>query len=206
MMYFTLFVCIANLALGFATAWLCRWHHESLSAGDPSHSAAPQPGRGPAEERARPALPTPATAAARAPQAAAARESREPAKATQSRPKSWADLKADLQTLLDRASYSRSANDKRLACETAGQLREFAESWCAALQPWLVDRDAAGDSLPGGEVAATEVEMWVAQLETTLRNLGEMDPAEPTDAVLDRLDRELAAVKRNSPRACKSVA
>lgn len=208
MIYFILFVSIANLALGFATARLCQRRYGPLSAGQSNFSAEPaQPGglqdqnTRPSPASASPRAVSPAKAASREQINCSDRQSTGPNSAAWTAPKTWSNLKPEIQSLLDRARYARSAGDKRLAQEMAGQVRDFAQSWCTALQPGQYARGPAENGLLGDQVNAADVEMWMAQLETTLRNLGEMEPTETADAVLDRVERELAALERNSPLA-----
>jgi hypothetical protein len=107
--------------------------------------------------------------------------------------KTWADFAQQLRDVKDRARYCRPAQDMRLARQAAEQLKGCAQIWYGQFEKCLVGEvldDATQALIEGADMSA--VEMFAAQIETTLTNLNALDYNGPVNDVLDALDRELA--------------
>jgi hypothetical protein len=116
--------------------------------------------------------------------------------ATWDAPHSWSTLEQQVGTLNDRVCYARAADDKRLAKEVAGQLRESAHCWYCRIQAHLDGASKATPTNPAARGADMDCyEMCQSQLETTLSNIDSLDWSMTTAAILHRLDREISALK-----------
>ena len=85
--------------------------------------------------------------------------------------------------------------------EVAAQLRSCVQSWACQLQPCLDGRTTASSELPVDGADTTNLEMCLAQIETTLTNIDSLNWAEATDIVLNALDRETDTLEMNQRRA-----
>jgi hypothetical protein len=107
--------------------------------------------------------------------------------------KSWDDFAVQLRDIRDRARYCKSAQDIRMTQQAVDQLRACVECWYAQFAPCLAGDqldDATQALVSGADQAA--VEMFAAQCETSISNIGAIDLSAGTDAVLADLEREIA--------------
>ena len=106
--------------------------------------------------------------------------------------KTWADFAQQLRDVKDRTRYCRSSQDMRLARQAADQLKACAQIWYAQFEKCLLgeELDEATKSLvEGADMGA--IEMFAAQIETTLTNLNALNFEGPFEEVLNSLEREL---------------
>jgi hypothetical protein len=120
--------------------------------------------------------------------------------------KTWADFAEQLRDVKDRTRYCRLAQDKRLARQAAEQLKACASVWYAQLEKCITGEplDEATQSLVAG-ADPSALEMFAAQIETTLTNLGALDwNGSPLD-VLNCLERELGLLDQQQKAVLKSI-
>ena len=106
--------------------------------------------------------------------------------------KSWADFAQQLRDLKDRTKFCRPAQDMRLARQAAEQLRACAQVWYSQFEPCLSGEqmDEVAKALVE-HAEMSDIEMFAAQIETTLTNINALDWTGKVDDVLDCLEREL---------------
>jgi hypothetical protein len=107
---------------------------------------------------------------------------------------SWLGEKCDFATRLrevtERANYSRSSRDKTLLRQAAEQVISCIRQRYDELQQILGSPAAGAAPLVGDALDA--VEMFSAQIETSMSNLRALDWSETFDGVCIRLDSELS--------------
>jgi len=116
-------------------------------------------------------------------------------------PTSWDDFAQQLRTIKERIRYARLADDKRLGREVAIQLENCAQSWFSQLQGCLDGNVATTSSellTQGGEA---HLEMCLAQIETTLTNISQLDWSQAAGTVLNDLEREVESLEKSQRRA-----
>src|SRR5205085_972454 len=90
--------------------------------------------------------------------------------------KTWADFAQQLRDLRDRTQFCWRAQDMHLARQAAEQLRTCAQVWYSQFEQCLnggeVDEDVKA-LVAGAEIS--EVEMFAAQIETTMTNINALD-------------------------------
>lgn len=104
----------------------------------------------------------------------------------------WNEFAEQLRDVSERIHYCRTAQDASLAEQAAARLKSFVREWYAQFEECLhreQPMEASQSASPGQRLSA--VEMFAAQLETTLSNIDSLDYAQPVDDVLDVLTREL---------------
>lgn len=115
---------------------------------------------------------------------------------------SWSDSHQRLQTLKDRMQYALSVTDKRLAKDVAEQLRDWARSWQSRLQN--IDGDAT--EIPaewrGIDNDSMRVEMCLAQIETSLSNIGEVLSRGELDEIAERVEQEARSLEKALEDIC----
>lgn len=124
--------------------------------------------------------------------AAAAKEADKPTLA-----ELWNEFAAQLRDVSERVNYCRAAQDIALAQQAASRLKSFVREWYVQFEECL-NRELpaeASPSAPNGQTLGA-VEMFAAQLETTLSNIDGLDYTQPVDDVLDVLKRELETLDR----------
>ena len=123
--------------------------------------------------------------------------------------KSWADFAQQLRDLKDRTKFCRPAQDMRLARQAAEQLRVCAQLWYSQFEPCL-----SGEQMNQGLKTLVEgaemsdIEMFAAQIETTLTNINALDWTGKVDDVLDCLECELGLLdiqQRNVAKKGKRI-
>lgn len=113
-------------------------------------------------------------------------EERKPRHAAPDFVKSWADFAQQLRDVKDRTRYCRPAQDMKLARQAAEQLRTCAQVWYAQFEPCLSNGeldDATKALVAGAEIG--DIEMFAAQIETTLTNINALDWTGKVDEVLN---------------------
>jgi hypothetical protein len=85
-------------------------------------------------------------------------------------------------------------------------LKSFVREWYAQFEECLhrEQPEEATQSAAPGQTLST-VEMFAAQLETTLSNIDALDYTQPVDEVLDMLNRELETLDRQRRSFAKSA-
>jgi hypothetical protein len=120
-------------------------------------------------------------------------------------PKSWSDFGEQLQTVRERLRYARSASDKRLAKEVAVQLHACTQSWYSILQERLTAATSSTSGIDVGDLDSEQLEMCLAQIETTLTNIDSLVWTDAVDIILDKIDREADALDDNRRSAAAST-
>jgi hypothetical protein len=103
----------------------------------------------------------------------------------QSAASEWQD---QLQSLGQRISYARLVGEKHLAKDAAAQLRDWAVTWQRQLNLELKDSPESLD--------ADQVEMCLAQIESTVSNLDAVSWDDAVGTILGRIDREFATLEK----------
>lgn len=118
----------------------------------------------------------------------------------------WNEFAAQLRDVSERIHYCRAAQDITLAQQAAMRLKSFVREWYAQFEECLQHEqpDEASQSAASGQTLSS-VEMFAAQLETTLSNIDALDYSEPVDDVLDALNRELETLDRQRRGFAKSA-
>lgn len=118
----------------------------------------------------------------------------------------WNEFAAQLRDVSERIHYCRAAQDITLAQQAAMRLKSFVREWYAQFEECLQHEqpDEASQSAASGQTLST-VEMFAAQLETTLSNIDALDYSQPVDDVLDALNRELETLDRQRRSFAKSA-
>jgi hypothetical protein len=93
-----------------------------------------------------------------------------------------------LQSLGQRISYARLVGEKHLAKDAAAQLRDWAVTWQRQLNLELKDSPESLD--------ADQVEMCLAQIESTVSNLDAVSWDDAVGTILGRIDREFATLEK----------
>ena len=121
--------------------------------------------------------------------------------------KNWGDFAQHLRDVKDRTHYCRSAQDVRLAEQAAQQLRACAKEWYGQFEKCLRGEklDDATQALVEGK-SMNAVEMFAAQIETTLSNIDALDFSTSVDDVLNVLERELEMLDRQQKSVGQSQA
>jgi hypothetical protein len=120
------------------------------------------------------------------------RETRIQKKALPKTVKTWDDFAQQLRDLKSRTRYCRPAQDMKLARQAAEQLKACAIVWYAQFEKCLLGDEldeATRDLVAGAEMGA--IEMFAAQIETTIANIGALDFTGSADDVLNLLEKEL---------------
>lgn len=118
----------------------------------------------------------------------------------------WREFSAQLRDISDRIRYCRTAQDIALAQQAASRLKLFVKEWYAQFEECLHREQPEESSQPaaaGQSLGA--VEMFAAQLETTLSNIDALDFTLPVDDVLDLLNRELETLDHQRRGFAKSA-
>jgi hypothetical protein len=107
--------------------------------------------------------------------------------------KTWAEFAQQLRDVKDRTRYCRPAQDIQLARQAAEQLRTCGLAWYAQFEKCLTGEplDEATQTLVEG-ADPNAIEMFAAQIETTITNLGAIDWTDSVDNALDCLEREIS--------------
>jgi hypothetical protein len=118
----------------------------------------------------------------------------------------WNEFAAQLRDVSERVHYCRSAQDITLAQQAATRLKSFVREWYVQFEECLhrEQPEGASQSVAPGQTL-NSVEMFAAQLETTLSNIDALDYSQPVDEVLDVLDRELETLDRQRRSFAKSA-
>jgi hypothetical protein len=111
-----------------------------------------------------------------------------PAETNAQVPPSTSEWQDELQAIGQRIRYARLVGEKHLAKDAAAQLRGSAAMWQRKLDGYLKDASAAGD--------ADQVEMCLAQIESTLSNLDAVPWNEATSTTFDCIEREFAVLDK----------
>jgi len=121
--------------------------------------------------------------------------------------KSWDDFSHQLSDVKARTHFCRSIQDARLAEEAALQLRACAKEWYGQFERCLRGEklDDATQALVEGK-SMNAVEMFAAQIETTLSNIEALDFTTSVDDVLNVLERELEMLDRQQKSVGQSQA
>ena len=118
--------------------------------------------------------------------------------------KSWADFAQQLRDLKERTRFCRPAQNMQLARQAAEQLRACGQVWYSQFEPCL-----RGEELDDGAKALIEdaeigdIEMFAAQIETTLTNIDALDWTGSVDEVLNSLERELDLLDKQQKSVAK---
>ncbi|HWB12808.1 MAG TPA: hypothetical protein VG826_26515 [Pirellulales bacterium] len=96
----------------------------------------------------------------------------------------WQD---QLQAIGQRIHYAHSVGERHLAKDAAVQVRDWAVSWQRHLQGSLMD---------GTPADADQVEMCLAQIESTLSNLDAISWSEAVDTACRRLEQEFGLLEK----------
>ena len=103
----------------------------------------------------------------------------------------WEEVQTALHKVSDRISYVRSIQDKTLAQETVEAFIEMLDGWYSRMSAQL----EANDTSPTmDDEESMQLELLVAQLETTLANLKCIDWGEELDAIIERLEKEVRII------------
>ncbi len=108
----------------------------------------------------------------------------------------WDAFSSELQKVTDRINYVRSINDKGLAQQTADSLTELVSAWYSETSAAL-EADGAEEALTDDELM--QLELLVAQLETTIANLKCIDWTADLDAIIERLEKEVRTIEGLRP-------
>ncbi len=204
------FVAITNLLLGMALAKYLspvaiptrgsRLNQENEPEPTPAAPRAVANGETTAELKVAESA-TSGTAEASPRQSAATNPSQQPTLAAL-----WNDFAAQLRDVSERVHYCRAAQDITLAQQAATRLKSFVRAWYGQFEECLhrEQPDEASQSVAPGQTLSS-VEMFAAQLETTLSNIDALDYSQPVDEVLDVLDRELETLDRQRRGFAKST-
>jgi hypothetical protein len=119
-------------------------------------------------------------------------EPHDPPKAPAAPVKSWGEFATLLRDVKDRTYYCRTAQSAHLAQQAAEQLRACAKEWYGQFEGCLRGEklDEATQTLIAGK-SMMAVEMFAAQIETTLSNVDAIDFTTNVDDILNTLEREL---------------
>jgi hypothetical protein len=121
--------------------------------------------------------------------------------------KNWDDFSHQLSDVKERTHYCRSIQDAQLAEQAAQQLRACAKEWYGQFERCLRGErlDDATQALVEGK-SMNAVEMFAAQIETTLSNIDALDFNTSVDDVLNVLERELEMLDRQQKSVGQSQA
>ncbi len=121
--------------------------------------------------------------------------------------KNWGDFAQHLRDVKDRTRYCRSAENMRLAQQAAEQLGACAKEWYGQFEACLRGEklDDATQALVEGK-SMNAVEMFAAQIETSLSNINALDFTANVDDVLNALERELEMLDRQQKSVGQSKA
>lgn len=120
--------------------------------------------------------------------------------------KSWDEFAHQLRELKERTRFCRPAQNMNLARQAAEQLRACAQVWYAQFESLLSGAemdDAAKALVAGAELG--DIEMFAAQIETSLTNVNAIDWQGSVDEVLNCLDRELELLDAQQRKVAKNV-
>jgi hypothetical protein len=116
----------------------------------------------------------------------ASAENRADAK-TAAQTQSWTQ-EEQLQAIGRRIRYAQSVAQKHLAKDAAAQLRDWAVSWQRQLEGYLKDGPTPAD--------AEQIEMCLAQIESTLSNLDAIAWDDAVETTCRRLEHEFALLEK----------
>jgi hypothetical protein len=120
--------------------------------------------------------------------ASAAKQNTIPAETNVQLPPSTSEWQDELQAIGQRIRYARLVGEKQLAKDAAVQLRGSAVMWQRRLDGYLKGASAADD--------ADQVEMCLAQIESTLSNLDAVPWNETAATAFDCIEREFAVLEK----------
>lgn len=103
----------------------------------------------------------------------------------------WEEVQTALHKVSDRISYVRSIQDKTLAQQTVEAFSEMLAGWYTRMSAQL-EANETDPTLDDEE--SMQLELLVAQLETTLANLKCIDWTEELDAIIERLEKEVRII------------
>jgi hypothetical protein len=131
--------------------------------------------------------------------------STKPSRTPQAAAKTWDDFAHQLKGIKDRAQYCRSARDMRLVQQNTEQLKACAQVWYSQLEQCLAGQ-APGDASQtlSLDVDLIAVEMFAAQIESTISNLEGLSFTGPVDDLLNTLDRELDLLDKQQKQVARS--
>jgi hypothetical protein len=121
--------------------------------------------------------------------------------------KTWADYVAELNEAARSANYCRTSRDKQLARQAAGKLSVCIQKWHVDLQTCL--EESAADTLNAFglvNVQVAAIEMFSAQVETSLSNLESIDWTGSFDDVIERLDYEINLLSEQQELVVRTIA
>jgi hypothetical protein len=133
-------------------------------------------------------------------------EAKKPSHAAPIYAKSWADFAHQLHDLKKRTQFCRPAQNMQLARQAAEQLRACAQVWYSQFESCLssVKMDEAVQALVAG-AEISDIEMFAAQIETTLTNINALDWNGSVDDVLNCVERELDLIDAQQKSVCKKI-
>ena len=99
----------------------------------------------------------------------------------------WQNRGQQLTNVKDKIACAFSTADKQLLKDASRQLRMLADSWMLFLEN--------DPTVPNGK--PSETEFLLAQLETTMSNLGSLDWDDPFESLQMRLEREVAILEKS---------
>ncbi|MCC7475098.1 MAG: hypothetical protein IT425_06855 [Pirellulales bacterium] len=121
----------------------------------------------------------------------------EPKPAAPGRIKSWTEFAVQMRDIQDRTRYCLMAQDMKLTQQAAEQMKACAIEWYSQFESCLRGEklDDATQALVEGK-SMMAVEMFAAQIETTLSNMNSLDFTLSVDEVVEILDREIELLYR----------
>ncbi len=115
----------------------------------------------------------------------------------------WETVEKELTKVGDRISYVRSIQDKTLAQETVEAFAEMLSEWYTRMSAQL-EANETNPTMDDEE--SMQLELLVAQLETTLANLKCIDWEEDLDAIIERLEKEVRIIDGLRPAGTGTTA
>ncbi len=115
----------------------------------------------------------------------------------------WETVEKELTRVGDRISYVRSIQDKTLAQETVEAFAEMLSGWYTRMSAQL-EANETNPTMDDEE--SMQLELLVAQLETTLANLKCIDWEEDLDAIIERLEKEVRIIDGLRPAGTGTTA
>jgi hypothetical protein len=106
--------------------------------------------------------------------------------------KTWGDFAQQLRDVKSRTRYCRPAQNMKLARQAAEQLKACAIVWYSQFEKCLLGEELDEETrmlVSGADMGA--VEMFAAQIETTITNLGALDFTGSVDELLNLIEKEL---------------
>ena len=109
----------------------------------------------------------------------------------------WKELDASVAQLNSRIEYVQSIDDKTLAQQAVKDFQEALSVWHGKLSALLEDEDTES-TMDLAELML--LEQFVAQLETTLANLNELDWTDDLETIVARVEKELRTLDETRPQ------